>query len=320
MLPRRALPLLLLPAAARGAEERFPDRTIRMISPFAAGGPSDVVGRPLAEGMGQALGVPVVLEYRPGGGGIPGMDAVAKARPDGYTLLLSSSAVTTNAALVPELPYNTLRDFAPLSQVSASLGMLLVARPGLAVRSLEDVLALARVEPGGLSYGHSGAGNITNLCGELMQHLTGTRLLGVVFRGTPAVVTEMMGERIDLAFVSLSAVNQHLRAGRLRPLAFTGPARPPGYPDVPTFAERGLAALDLVGWQALWATGGTPAARLAVLHQAVQHALALPRMAQLLAEATLSPVGSSPAEFTAFMARDLAAQHRLVRQLGLRAA
>ncbi len=311
--------LAAAPAGAQGLPPGWPDRPIRIVIPFAPGGPTDVVGRPLADLLSASLGASVIVENRAGAGGAIGTEVVARARPDGHTLLLTTGSHISNTALNPALPYDPIRDFAPITQTSQSHGMLLVGRPNLPARDLKAFIEMAKAKPpGSFSYAHAGLGNITHICAALLEAEAGVQFLAVPFRGTGPAFTELMAGRIDIGFASLTAVLTHVRESRLLPLAFTSRQRVAAIPDVPTFAELGLPSLDIYGWQGLWAPAGTPPAILERIAAASAQALRGPQLTKIIEDSASFVVASSPAEFAAFLERDMAFQKGIVQRLGLK--
>ncbi len=296
----------------------FPDRPVRIVIPFAPGGPTDITGRPMADLMATTLGASVIIDNRAGAGGAIGTEAVARAKPDGHTLLLTTGSHISNTALNPNLPYHPIRDFAPITQTTQSFGMLLVARPNLPVPDLPAFIAAAKAKPGGFTYAHAGIGNITHLCAALLEKEAGIQLLAVPFRGTGPAFTELMAGRIDIGFASLTAVLTHVREGRLKMLAFTGAKRMPVLPEVPSFAELGYPAVDVFGWQGLWAPAGTPAPVVERLNQAAVQAMRTPGLTKIVEDSASFVVGSSPAEFAAFQEKDLAMHKALAERLNIR--
>jgi tripartite-type tricarboxylate transporter receptor subunit TctC len=231
---------------------------------------------------------------------------------------MTTGSHISNTALNPSLPYDPIRDFAPITQMTQSFGMLLVARPDLPAADLKGFVAAAKAKPGGFSYAHAGIGNITHLCAALFEKEAGIQLLAVPFRGTGPAFTELMAGRIDLGFASLTAVLNHVREGRLKTLAFTGTRRMPVLPEVPSFAELGYPGVDMFGWQGLWAPAGTPAPVVARLNQAAVEAARSPVVTRIVEDSASFVVGSSPAEFAAFQEKDLAAQKALAARLNIR--
>lgn len=318
---RRALLLGVAGAtlgAPRARAQAFPDRPIRIVIPFAPGGPTDITGRPMADLMAGTLGVSVIIDNRAGAGGAIGTEAVARAKPDGHTLLLTTGSHISNTALNPALPYDPIRDFAPITQTTQSWGMLLVARPNLPQADLAAFIAAAKAKPGGFSYAHAGIGNITHLCAALLEKEAGIQLLAVPFRGTGPAFTELMAGRIDIGFASLTAVLTHVREGRLKMLAFTGAKRMPVLPEVPSFAEAGYPAVDVFGWQGLWAPAGTPPGVVDRINQAAVQAMRTPALTKIVEDSASFVVGSTPAEFAAFQEKDLAMHKALAERLNIR--
>ncbi len=320
-ISRRALvaagqAVLATPASAEA--EAFPVRPLRMLVPFAPGGPLDINGRPLAEEMGRALGQTVVFENKPGANGIVATQQVATAKPDGYTLLYTTGSFVGNMvfSLVP-LPYDPQKDLAPVTLVSRGNGMLLVGRASLPAQNMAELVALAKSKPGGLSCAMTGIGNITHLGPEQFKEFTGADLLTLVMQGTGPAITAMLSDQVDLTFSTLPPAEPHLRAGRLRCFGYTGERRMLAFPDVPTMRELGYPDWVLIGMGGLWTTGGTPRARVDVLQRAVATAVATPLMQRLLREAETEAAPVSPAAFASFLEQELAMQRRIARRIGM---
>ena len=308
----------LIPARARAqGSEPYPDRPIRVVVPFAPGGPLDVLGRPLFERMGPALGTTLVLDNRGGANGIIGADAAAKARPDGYTLLLHTSAFTGNIGLGMRMPHDPLRDFAPVTEIAASYGLVLVVKPDSSFRDVADLVRQARARPGALSYGMAGVGNITHISGALFAQEAGLDLITVPYRGSAVAVTEVLAGNVTMTFASLPTVIGQIRDGQLRPLAFTGARRAPVLPEVPTLREAGYPEIEVTSWYGLWAPAGTPPDRVGRLQREVARALETPEMRRVLEDIALMPVASTPEDFASFLARDAERQVAVARRLNL---
>ena len=323
-IARRALlaaSAVLLPARHAPAQqadgEPYPSRPVRVVVPFAPGGPLDVLGRPLAERMGPSFGAPLVLDNRAGANGVVGSDVVAKSRPDGYTLLLHTSAFTGNVGLGMRMPHDPMRDFSPVTEIAASYGLVLVVRRDSPVRDVADAVARALAAPGTLSYGMAGVGNITHIAGELFKQEAGLDLITVPFRGSAPAVTDVMAGNVTMTFASLPTVIGQIREGLLRPLVFTGTQRAPVLPDVPTLRESGYPEFDVTSWYGIWAPAGTPEDRVAKLHREIAAALRTPEMRRVLDDIALIPVASTPADFAAFLARDVTRQIAVAKRLNL---
>ncbi|MFC7542471.1 Bug family tripartite tricarboxylate transporter substrate binding protein [Siccirubricoccus deserti] len=261
-MKRRVLLLSALAVPALAQTERFPDRPLRMLVPFAPGGPLDITGRPLAEAMSRILGQTVVFENRPGANGIVATQAVATARPDGYTLIYTTGSFIGNIVFstVP-LPYDPERDLAPVTLVSKGNGMMLVGRASLPAQNMAELVALAKSRPGGLTCAMTGIGNITHLGAEQFREYTGAELLTLVMQGTGPSITAMLSDQVDLCFSTLPPADPHLRAGRLRAFGYTATRRTYAFPEVPTMQEAGYPDWELIGMGGIWTTGGVPRER-----------------------------------------------------------
>jgi len=310
---------LSVPSIVRAQQtaERYPDRPIRIVVPFAPGGPLDVLGRPLAERMSEGLEQPLIFDNRAGANGIIGSDVVAKSRPDGYTLLLHTSAFTGNVGLGMRMPHDPMKDFAPVTEIAGSYGLVLVVKPDSPIRDIPDLVAKAKAAPGQLSYGMAGAGNITHIAGELFKQEAAIDLITVPFRGSALAVTDVIAGNVTMTFASLPTVIGHVREGQLRPLAFTGGERAPVLPDVPTLREVGYPEFDVTSWYGMWAPAGTPADRVEKLQKEVARSLSTPWMRKVLEDIALIPVASTPADFGAFLARDVTRQIAIAKRLNL---
>ncbi len=299
-------------AHAQRADD-YPARAVRVIIPFAPGGPPDVIGRPLLQKLSEALNQPFVFDNRPGASGSLGTDIVAKSPRDGYTLLYTTGSHNTNTLLIRKLPYDARRDFAPISQITLSYGQVLVVHPSVPAKNLATFLALARARPGGLHYGTAGVGNITHVGIEIMMAAANVKLTHVPYKGAGLAQNDLMGGHIEVMLPSISQIGPALQAKRVRAIALAGPVRAPVLPDVPTFAEHGYAAVDTPGWQALWAPAGTPHARIVRLHSEIARILKAPDMRTRVEESGLRPIGSTPEEFAAFIERDYVFFEKAIR-------
>ncbi len=315
MLARRAALLLtLVPLAAR-AQPAWPTQPIRIIVPFAAG-TSDTVARLVGAEMARALGQPVVVENRPGAGGNIGAEAVSRAAPDGYTLVLGTiSSHAINPAITPRMPYDNLRDFAPITQLAAQPNAIAVpaASP---VRDIAGLVAALKADPG-RAFGTSGVGTSVHLAGALFAQLTGTTLDHVPYRGSAAVTTALLSGELPLAFDNLSSVLPLHREGRLRILAVTSRDRAAAAPELPTVAET-VAGFESLSWHGLFAPARTPAAIVARLQREAAAALAVPTVAARFAELSITPVGSAPDAFAGFVASETQRWGQVARAANIR--
>jgi tripartite-type tricarboxylate transporter receptor subunit TctC len=275
----------LLALAPASGQENYPSRTIKIIAPFPAGAPVDSVARLIADRLEKAWGQPTIVENRGGGGGIVGTNAVAKAVPDGYTLLLTStSPIAAAPALTKAMPYDAVKDFAPIWTISAS-GLVVVVNPALPIYTLADLVRVAREQPGRLSFASSGHGTSQHLAGELFMVRTGAKLVHVPYRGGFAGTTDLMAGHVQVMFDSLGNVLNNVRSGKLRALAVLRDRRSPQLPSLPTAAEAGVSGAELDGWLGLFAPAGTPPAILdkltATLVPAMQESATMERLIEL---------------------------------------
>jgi tripartite-type tricarboxylate transporter receptor subunit TctC len=307
----------MLPAVARAAEP-FPMRPIRLVVPYPAGGGTDIVGRVLGQKLHESLGQPVVIDNRGGAGGTIGTGLAAKSTPDGYTLLLVPTSHVINPSIYAKLPYDTERDFAPITMV-ASAAILMAINPRVPAKTIRDFVEAAKAQPQTLAnYGSAGAGTVFHLTGELFKQLTGLSLQHVPYRGGAPTVTALLAGEIPLAFETMLALQPHVRAGTLRALAVTSPRRSAIMPDIPTTAEAGFPSLVADNSYALFAPAGTPAPILARLHDAAVAALALPGVRDQLREQGAEVVGNSPAELAAYVTAEIPKWAALARQAGVK--
>lgn len=300
------------------AQDSFPNRPIRLVVPFAAGGPSDIVARMMAPRMAELLGQPVVVESRPGAGGTTGVDTVARAAPDGHTIVLGSAGgLAISPGLQPNLPYQPLRDLAPIT-LAVIVNEPLVVNAALPYRTLAELLAAAKAQPGRLNYGSSGPGGMPHLAGELVRLAAGIEITHVPYRGGAPRAMALVAGEVQMGFADLPALLPHLRAGALRALAIGSTERHPLLPEVPTMAEAGLPGVMTDNWHGLVAPAGTPAPALAALHRAAAAALTEPETARLLREQGAIPVGNSQAEFAAFLKAETARWQDVIQRAGVK--
>ena len=307
-----------LPVAAAGAAEPFPTRPIRLIVPFPAGGGTDIVGRVLGQKLHESLGQPVVIDNRSGAGGTLGTALAAKSSPDGYALLLVPTSHVINPSIYSKLPYDTERDFSPITMV-ASAAILMAVNPRVPAETMRGFIEAAKASPQAIgNYGSAGAGTVFHLTGELFKQLTGLALQHVPYRGGGPTVTALLGGEIPLAFETMLALQPHVRAGTLRALAITSPQRSAIMPEIPTTAEAGFPSMVADNSYALFAPAGTPAPILAQLHDATVAALRLPDVRDRLREQGAEVVGNSPTELAAYVAAEIPKWAALARQAGVK--
>jgi len=315
-IPLCRILLLLLVAGAASAQD-YPSRTVRVVVPFPPGGAPDLVGRALANRLSERLGQPFVVENRTGAGGNIAAEAVAKSAPDGYTLLASSDGpLVINPSVYPSMPFDTLRDFAPIS-IAASAGLVLMACPSLPVSSLQDVLNLARSRK--LTYASSGYGSSQHVAAELLKDSATIDLTHVPYKGFGAAVGDVISCNVDLIFGAISTGLPHVRAGKLKPIAVTQPKRHPGLPDTPTFGEAGHPGVMIEAYMGLLAPVGTPRPIVDKLYTEVAAILKEKETADRLTGAGLDLVRSTPEQYAARIRADLVKYAKLSKALAAKA-
>jgi tripartite-type tricarboxylate transporter receptor subunit TctC len=297
---------------------QYPNRPIKLVIPFPPGGPTDIVGRLTAQKLTEGLGQPVVVENRPGASGTLGAEIVAKAPADGYTLLLGTTGTLASApSLIPSLNYDPTRSFAPISQLTNGV-FLVVVNASLRVDSLQELIALAKARPGQLAFGSGGNGHPLHIAGEMFKAAAGVDLLHVPYKGTAPVLTDLLADRTQVIFEQSAALLPHIRTGKLKALAVAGPTRLSQLPDVPTSAEAGLPGYDVSAWFALLAPAGTPREVIARLNRETRRGLASRELQEALASQGIDPVSSSPEELAALIVADGAKWARAVKLSGAR--
>ena len=305
----------LLPSLGQAAD--WPTKPIQLVIPYPPGGSADLLGRPLAMQLQQQLGQSVVLEYKPGAGGTLASQYVAHAKPDGYTVLMVLAAHAINDSLYPKLPYNTRKDFAPVSWV-ANLPMIVVGSNKLSAKNIPDLIKAAQAAPGKLTFGSAGNGNTGHLAGELFASTAGVKMTHVPYKGSAGVVNAMLASDIDLTFDSISTSIPHVRSGKLQALAVTSAKRSALAPEVPTVQEQGLKDFDITGWYAILAPAGTPAEITNKLSKEIATALQNPQVQSQLAASGYEPVGSTPQELGKHIDREIERWSAVVKATGAR--
>jgi tripartite-type tricarboxylate transporter receptor subunit TctC len=310
--------VLLALASAHAFAQAFPARPITMIVPYAAGGSADVVARPLAAEMGKVLGENVVVELRPGAGGNIGAEYVAKsARPDGYTILLASLSLATNVSLM-KLNFDPRKDLAPIGGICTFPNVLVVSAQDPA-RTVQDIVARARAEPGKLTFGSSGPGTSSHLAGELLSAAANIQLVHVPYKGSGAVYPDLIARRVTMLFDLSGSASGHIKGGQVKALATTGAKRAAALPDVPTLAEQGVKGAEAGGWLALLGPAGIPAEIVSRLHREITGALTSPDAKERLSAVGLEVVASSPEQYTEFLKGEVEKWGDAVRRSGARA-
>jgi len=305
-------------AAPAQAADAYPNKPIRLIVPFAAGGTTDIVARIVAEGLTRELGQPVVVENRGGGGGSIGADALVRSAPDGYTLGVATvSTMATNPATNPNNPYDPIKDFTPITNL-VNVPNVLTVNPKVPAKTLAEFITLLKSNPGKYSYASSGTGGISHLDGELFKSLTNTDMVHVPYRGSGPALNDTIAGQVNAQFDNLPSSLPHIQAGKLRALAVAAPKRLPSLPDVPNFAEAGLPQMDNMAWYGLVAPAGTPKAVVDRVHDAAVKALKDPKIAQRLADGGALIDGNTPAEYAAQIKRELELRQRIAKERNIK--
>ena len=313
----RLLFALLLAWSCGAAAQAWPSKPIRVIVPYPAGGFYDTIARLVGPKMTEDFGQPVIVENRVGAGGIVGTDYVAKSPPDGYTLMVGGIGPHgINPGLYPKLPYDAVRDFEPIVHV-VNAANILVVHPSLPVANLNELVALARSKPGQLNYASNGSGTSPHLAAEMFATAMGLKLTHIPYKGSAPAVTAMLGGQTQMAFNNAGDVIQHIRAGKLRPLAVTGAKRLPVLPDVPTMQESGVPGYEAVAWWAYYAPANTPRDIIGRLNSQINRTLQDPEIRKRLSvDGSAEVVGGSPAQLAAFQKAEIAKWSRVIKESG----
>ena len=313
-----ALGTLAVSTAFAQSAANWPSKTIRIVVPFSAAGTTDILARSVATEMQKAWGQSVVVENRPGAGGNLGSDVVAKAAPDGYTLLVGAvSPQAINVTLYPNMPYDVMRDFAHITLIAAVPNVLEV-HPSVPVKTVRELIALAKSKPGQLTYASSGSGTSIHLSAELFKTMAGVDMLHIPYKGSAPAITDLVGGQVNLMFDNLPSSIAQIKAGKLRPIAVTTLKRSPALPDIPTIAESGLPGYDASSWFGMHAPAGTPRDIISKIHAVVTRSLQTPQMIERLSTQGAQPVGNTPEEFTEFLRAEIAKWAKVVKASGAR--
>jgi len=316
MLTRLVLAALLAAPALAHAQS-YPAKPIRIVVPFAPGGGADIIARILGQKMTDSWRQQVIVDNRAGASGNIGAEIVAKSAPDGYTLLITSSALAINPSVYRSVPYD-LKDFAPITQPGL-LPNILVVHPSVPVKTVKDLIALARSQPGKLAYASAGAGTGTHLAAEMFKLLAGIDMVHVPYKGGGALISDLLGGQVALTFATLPSVMPYVKVGRLRAVAMTTTKRWPGLPAVPTIAESGFPGFEMSTWIGLLAPAGTPKDVIGKLHQEVVRILHLSDVRERFDGLGIEPVGDTPEQFAQYIKSELVKYAKVVKQSGARA-
>ena len=307
----------VLSAAPAQAQGTWPDKPLKLVVPYPAGGNADNTARLLATQLGQRLGQQVVVDNRPGGSGTIGAAAVAKAPADGYTLLLDATAFTVNPSLFPKLPFDAAKDFAPISLV-LQVPLLMVVPANSPFQSVADLVKAAKARPGHLTYASAGNGGAQHLAGELFKQGQKVAITHIPYRGGAPALTDLIGGQVDVMFSATTASGPFVKSGKLRPLAISSPRRVEGWESVPTVAESGVPGFQVSEWNGLFAPAGTPRPVLERLEAETRAIVASPEMKKRFAELGVQGVGSSAQEFSAFLKTETTKWAEVIRTAGIR--
>jgi tripartite-type tricarboxylate transporter receptor subunit TctC len=303
----------MVPASA----QTWPARAVRIIVPFAPGGGIDALARALAQKLTEQTGATFVVDNRPGAGGVLEAELVARAKPDGHTLLVAGTEFGINPVTRPKLQYDPFKDFIPVSQL-VTLQNMLASHTSVPATNVKEFIALAKARPAQLTYGSSGTGGGPHLAGELFQSMAGIRWVHVPFKGAGPASIAVMGGEIDFMFSSTAGLAGHVRTGKLRAIAVTGDKHVLELPDVPTIAESGVPGYSVTGWNGLCAPAGLPPELVRRIHAEAARALGTPDVKDMLARSEVEPVMSSPEEFGGFLRAEIAKWTKVVRESGIR--
>ena len=312
-----AIALALLQPYATQAQS-YPNRPIRMVVPFPPGGPNDVIGRLLAQKISEPLGQQVVLDNRGGAGGIIGTDIVAKAAPDGYTILFSGTAsLSINPSLYLKLPYDPLKDFSHITLVGTAPSIL-VMHPAVPVKTIKDLIDLAKAKPGKLNFASAGIGTPPHLAGEMFNSMTGVQMVHVPYKGGGPALTDLIAGQVEMYFAGISTALPLIKDGKLRAIAVTSARRTAIMPEMPTIAESGLPGFEIGNWYAIVAPAGTPRPIVMRLNSELNKALAMADVKKRFLDLAADPIGSTPEELAAYNKSEIEKWAKLIKLAGIK--
>ena len=305
-------------ACATSHAQDYPSKPVKIIVPFAAGGPADVYARFIGQRLQEALGQVFVVDDRPGAGSIIGTDAVAKSAPDGFTLLMMSNTQTVNETLIPNKPYQLMRDFVPVAPINYS-DLVLVVHPSVGANSIADLIKLAKASPGKLNYASSGPGTPYHMAGELFKAMAGVDIVHIPYKGSSGARTDVLGGQVQMMFDAVTTMSQHVKAGQVKALGTTGKARSSVLPNVPTIAESGVQGYEAVIWLGLMAPKGTPPQIVSRINAEIAKIQNRPEVRQEWAAQGALPMAMTPEEFGRYLNDDIVKWERIVRISGAKA-
>ena len=308
------LSVLLWPALA--AAQDFPNKPIRLIVPFPAGGPNDIIARVVGQRMSDLIKQPVLIDNRSGQAGVLGTDAVAKSNPDGYTIGITSASSLAISPSMEKVPYDARKDFAPVTLVVTVPEMLVVAS-NVPAKNMDELVALAKAQPGKLNFASAGVGGLPHLAGELLKLTARIDIVHVPYRGAAPAINDLLGQQVQMTFLDLPVILPHIKAGTLRPIALGARARAPTAPDVPTTAEVGMPDLLIENWYGMIAPGKTPEKIVATLNRIANEAMADPGVKQRLADQGLTVAGDTPEHFRGFIDAETEKWAKVIKDAGV---
>ena len=308
--------VILSAGGGAAAQSDYPAKPIRMIIPHAPGGPTDTVARALSQALSSSMNQPVVVESRPGGGSVIATSALASSQPDGYTLMLASPEFVTNPSLHNKLPYDTLKDFAPVSLVT-TYPLVLVTQAGFPASNIKELIALVKSKPGQLNFGSGGNGSANQLAMEMLKMTAGLDIMHVPYKGNAPAVTDLLGGSLQMMFTGMPPVLSHIRSNKLKAIAVSGPRRSSAAPEVPTIAESGVPGFEVVAWYGVIAPAKTPPAIISRLNREIAKAMQTPEVQKSLASLSADTSTTSPEEFAAMIKTDIGRWEKVVKAAGL---
>jgi len=309
---RKIIALALTLAAGAAAAQTYPTKSVRLVVPFLAGGSTDIVGRTVAQKLSEMWGQQAFVDNRPGGGTTIGTEMVAKAAPDGYTLLVTPAPFTINPSLLTKLPYDALNDFTPITLINTT-PLVMVVNPGVPAKNVKELIALAKAKPGKLNFGSSGTGGSNHLAGELFDAMAGVKMVHIPYKGNAGALTDIVGGHLDVVYNGITSAVALIRGDKLRALAVTSLQRSAALPAVPTLDESGLKGFEAVAWNGLTAPAKTPRDVIMKINADVIKIVNSPELKERLKADGSDPVGNSPEQYAAFLRNEIAKWAKVIK-------
>jgi len=313
----KLIALALVMTAGAASAQTYPTKAVRLVVPFLAGGSTDIVGRTVAQKLSEMWGQQAFVDNRPGGGTTIGTEMVAKAAPDGYTLLVTPAPFTINPSLLTKLPYDALTDFAPITLINTT-PLVMVVNPGVPAKNVKELIALAKAKPGKLNFGSSGTGGSNHLAGELFDAMAGVKMVHIPYKGNAGALTDIVGGHLDVVYNGITSAVALIRGGKLRALAVTSLQRSAALPDVPTLDESGLKGFEAVAWNGLSAPAKTPRDVIMKINADVIKIVNSPELKERLKADGSDPVGNSPEQYAAFLRNEIAKWAKVIKFAGVK--